>query len=175
MYLLTRQLSHHQHNRGAWVTLSTRSHWRCTFRTAAGASSGASGLTMSCHTSSKPMIIALLLMIDACRFIEPTTYRCDIIELNHFHCPQQGCHRFSQVIVWSWKPEVRAHHVDTWWLVAGAESTPRRTASGYVAARADGVRFTADAYRETWTTIDPELADKQKWPESRRVKYEKTR
>jgi len=38
--------------------------------------------------------------------------------------------------------------------------------------RSDGVRFAAQGYRETWTTIDPETADKLKWNETRRVRYE---
>ena len=121
------------------------------------------------------MILALLLLIDACRCYEPTVYRCDIIELNHFHCPAQGCHRFTQVIIWNWKPEVREHHVDTWWIVSNPSLLPRRNATAHVAMRSDGVRFAAQGYRETWTTTDPETADKQKWHETKRVRYEKSR
>lgn len=121
------------------------------------------------------ILLSVLLLLDSAAAFAATTYRADIIELNHYHDPVSGCHRFTQVIVWNWKPEVRAHHVDCWWIVSNPSLLPRRTPTGHTATRFDGVSITAKSYRETWTTIDPESADKLKWNETRRHYYDRKR
>ena len=121
------------------------------------------------------ILLSILMLLDASSPFASTTYTADIIELNHYHDPVCGCYRFTQVIIWNWKPEVRAHHVDCWWIVSHPNLLPRRTATGHAATRFDGVSITAKSYRETWTTIDPEAADKFKWHETRRMKYEPRR
>ena len=117
------------------------------------------------------ILLSVILLLDAARSFDPTTYCADLIELNHYHDPSSGCHRFTQVIIWNWKPEVREHHVDCWWIVSHPDLLPRRTPIGHIATRFDGVSIKSKSYRETWTTIDPEQVDKLQWCETRRLKY----
>jgi hypothetical protein len=114
--------------------------------------------------------MALLLMMilsDASRI--PAQQSCDVLEVNHV-MGVDGRHCFTQVIVWNWKPEVRRHHVDAWWMVDALRlgEMPRRVGDVWRVRRKDGLIVTARVYRERTTTYDPERDDKDDWHESRR-------
>ena len=117
------------------------------------------------------LILAILIVTDGSRM--ETSYRCDLIELNH-KVDETGCPVFTQIILWNWKPEVCRHHVDAWWLVDATSSLPTKTPTGWKVYRTDGQNrissVIAKSYHKTTTTNDPEMDDRKVWHESRRQK-----
>jgi hypothetical protein len=122
------------------------------------------------------MILVLLLALIDGRPAEPC-YSVDVIELNHVYDCADGCHKFTQVIVWNWKPEVRRHHVDAWWIVDTKQLSqmPSRTNCGWKVRRNDGVVVFAKVYQETHSGYDREVADRAVWNESLRFLIGKAR
>jgi hypothetical protein len=101
----------------------------------------------------------------------------DMIELNHFH-DVLGRHVYDQVIFYDWSPERQEFHVRAWMLVDDREQS-RRPGKNYSSGRYVVRWFdheqkfnrciTASAYRESWTQIDPERANKKLLDERQRV------
>jgi hypothetical protein len=114
------------------------------------------------------VLLAVIILTNGSR-CEPC-YSCDVIELNHVHDPDNGSHKFTQVIIWNWKPEVNRHHVDAWWMVDTSQLSrlPTRTNSGWRVRRQDGVAVSARVYQETHSGYDREVADRAVWHESLR-------
>jgi hypothetical protein len=121
------------------------------------------------------MLWAAIILADVGRVEH--SYRCDVIELNHVHDPHDECHRFTQVIVWNWKPEVNRYHVEAWWIVDTSQLSqlPTRGNNIYRVRRQDGLIVSSQSYQETHSGYDRETADRLKWHESRRVRIEFSR
>jgi hypothetical protein len=116
-------------------------------------------------------VYALLMMvIGESSVSSPCTEEVDLIELNHFHdC--LGRHVYDQVIFYEWSHELQRYHVRAWCLVEDRELLSRRPAKSYSDNRYY-VRWhdrdqqlqrhiTSKHYRESWTQIDPERANKK--------------
>lgn len=94
--------------------------------------------------------------------------RVDLIELNHFY-DELGRHQFDQVIFYEWSPDYRRFHVIAWSLVEGDLSRLPSKVSG--SGETSVHWFDRDSkikrevrsklYRETWSQVDPERANKQ--------------
>lgn len=94
----------------------------------------------------------------------------DVLEVNHLY-DGDGRHIFDQLIGWNWHGNEL--HVVFWRLLKGREAFPqRRFASGVYEALwiDDGQarRVRGRSFRQTWTQHDPELANRQRWPQSQR-------
>jgi hypothetical protein len=94
------------------------------------------------------------------------------MELNHRY-DETGRYCYSQVIVWNWKPEVRRHHVEAWWLVDvnRLSQLPGKVNGRFQARliRNEKVyEVVAPVFQETHTVDDPETEDKKLWHETRR-------
>jgi hypothetical protein len=94
----------------------------------------------------------------------------DLIELNHFHdC--LGRHVYDQVIFYEWSAEMQRYHVRAWCLVEDREPVSRRPTRSYSDNRYHvrwydrdqnlSRRISSQHYRESWTQIDPERANKK--------------
>ena len=100
----------------------------------------------------------------------------DLIELNHFY-DDLGRHAYDQVIFYEWSPDYRRYHVVAWCLV---EDNLSRMPTLDHDRRQYSVRwYDKDArvqrvvwspmFRETWSTTDPERANKKLLDEKYRV------
>ncbi len=106
------------------------------------------------------------------------TEQVDLIELNHFHdC--LGRHVYDQVIFYEWSEEHLQYHVRAWCLVEDRELENRRPVKSYSDDRYH-VRWhdrdqnlnrciTSLHFRESWTQIDPERANKKLLDERQRT------
>lgn len=102
--------------------------------------------------------------------------RVDLIELNHSY-DDQGRHKYDQVIFYEWSPDFRRFHVIDWCLVEDDENRFPRRATGkreYVVRWYDKDNkvhreIRSRLYRETWSCIDPERANKEYLAEKHRV------
>jgi hypothetical protein len=96
------------------------------------------------------------------------TERVDLIELNHFY-DDLGRNMYDQVIFYEWSPDYRRFHVIAWCLVENDLSRMPSKVNGcedYVVRwhdRDSKVRreVRSSLYRETWTRVDPERANKK--------------
>lgn len=102
--------------------------------------------------------------------------RVDMIELNH-HYDDLGRHNYDQVIFYEWCPEFKRFHVIAWCLVDDeGKRVPQRSA-----ARREWTvtwhernmsvqrEVKASLFRETWSQIDPERANKRFLEEKHRL------
>jgi hypothetical protein len=108
----------------------------------------------------------------------------DLIELNHFHdC--LGRHVYDQVIFYEWSAEHLEYHVRAWCLVEDREPENRRPTRSYSDHRYY-VRWhdrdqnlnrcvASHHFRETWTQVDPERANKRLLDERMRTALIKRR
>lgn len=98
--------------------------------------------------------------------------RVSVIEINHVQCLWTGKETLCQVIYWRWWTDDQ-HHVAEWRTLASCPHARfRRDGRGWVETRDDGpVRreIRADSLRETWTTHDPEVADRELLPPGNRL------
>ncbi len=94
----------------------------------------------------------------------------DMIELNHFHdC--LGRHVYDQVIFYEWSAELHRYHVRAWCLVEDREPASRRPTRSYSDNRYHvrwydrdqnlSRRISSQHFRESWTQVDPERANKK--------------
>ena len=106
------------------------------------------------------------------------TEHVDLIELNHFHdC--LGRHVYDQVIFYEWAPDASRYHVRAWCLIEDRDLINRRPTKRY----SDNLYevqwqdrdqnllriITGKHYRESWTQIDPERANKKLLDERERT------
>ncbi|MCR9292890.1 MAG: hypothetical protein NXI32_09235 [bacterium] len=101
-------------------------------------------------------------------------HRADKLELNHY-LTEDGQTSFDQLIFWEWSPEYCRFHVVAWCLVDNApERAVRKLPDGRYQCRwwDEDREFwhvvTSKLYRETWTTVDPERANKILFEEKHR-------
>ena len=104
------------------------------------------------------------------------TERVDLIELNHFY-DDQGKHAYDQVIFYEWSPDYRRFHVIAWSLI---EDDMSRVPFQQPGSREYAVNwFDRDSkverevrsklFRETWSQVDPERANKRLIEEKHRI------
>ena len=107
---------------------------------------------------------------------EELSQRVDLIELNHFY-DDLGRHAYDQVIFYEWSLDYRRYHVIAWSLV---EDNLARMPTHDHARDVYVVRwYDRDAkmkrsvwsklFRETWSQVDPERANKKLMDEKYRV------
>lgn len=102
----------------------------------------------------------------------------DLIELNHFY-DQQGRHVYDQVIFYEHSPETGRFLVRAWCLVEDREHFNRRPIKNIEtnlyqvdwADKEQGLtrRITSRLFRESWTQLDPERANKKLLDERSRI------
>ena len=100
----------------------------------------------------------------------------DMIELNHFY-DDQGQHQYDQVIFYEWSPDYGRFHVIAWSLIENDfnRMPVKLPGSGEYSAR----WYDRDAgmhrevrsplFRESWSQVDPERANKKLISEKYRV------
>lgn len=98
------------------------------------------------------------------------TETVDLIELNHFHdC--NGRHVYDQVIFYEWSEPLHEYHVRAWCLIEDREPENRRPTRSY-SDDSHSVRWfdrdqqlhrtiRSQHFRESWTQVDPERANKK--------------
>jgi len=120
----------------------------------------------------RTLALSLLLLVDAgYREMMVVADRVDVIELNHFY-DNNGRLVFDQVIFWDWAPPLPEQDgpgcfVVVAWQLSG-EKRPLRPSHNwqlgkYVLIYHDGTvlrRITSTSFRETWTQVDPERANR---------------
>jgi hypothetical protein len=102
--------------------------------------------------------------------------RVDLMELNHRY-DDQGRHCYDQIIFYEWSPDYRRYHVVAWRLLDSTQSkmpsfshTRNRYEVGMY--NRDLIQFHqiwSPMFRETWSTSDPERANKELLDEKYRV------
>ena len=102
-----------------------------------------------------------------------TDERVDLIELNHFF-DENGRHVFDQVIFYQWSTTHNRYHVQAWRLVKDPAQLPKQTwkPAGHRCVWYDEGMLRsvfAEAFRETWTQIDPERSNRQLLPQDQRT------
>ena len=116
------------------------------------------------------MVTFLLMILGESSSSSVCTEEVDLIELNHFHdC--LGRHVYDQVIFYEWSDELQRYHVRAWCLVEDREPVSRRPTRSYTDNRYYvrwqdrdqnlNRRISSQHYRESWTQIDPERANKK--------------
>lgn len=104
----------------------------------------------------------------------PKPIKVDAVELNHFH-DKRGEHVFSQFVFKRWGnwTDGKRYHVSEWLLLKNKYAHIKRGNRHTILYFHDGqeVLVETPVYRETWTTFDPELQDKNLLPEDRRQPY----
>jgi hypothetical protein len=89
----------------------------------------------------------------------------DLVELNHFH-DVAGRPVYSQIIFYEWAPDASRYYVRAWVLATETNQPTRDYRTGFCRVRyfdADQKlrrEITAGSYRETWSQVDPERANK---------------
>lgn len=108
---------------------------------------------------------------------KPIADHFDVIELNHFWDEFGNEPIFSQIIFWRWQA-IEGHwgyRVGDWRLVKDKAQIPVLRGTEFVATWRDFKdkdvmrRTSGRIYRITNTLYDPELADRNKLPESKRI------
>jgi len=110
--------------------------------------------------------------------LQPAEEYVDLIELNHFY-DQQGRLVYDQVIFYEHAPETGRFQVRAWCLVEDRETLNRRPIKNYQSQlyQVDWFdtdqrifrKITSRLYRESWTQVDPERANKKLHDERLRV------
>lgn len=102
----------------------------------------------------------------------------DLIELNHFY-DHQGRHVYDQVIFYEQSPETGRFQVRAWCLIEDRDNLSRRPVKNaetqlYQVDWFDNDqrlvrKLTSRSFRESWTQIDPERANKKILEERSRI------
>ena len=102
----------------------------------------------------------------------------DLIELNHFY-DHQGRHVYDQVIFYEQSPETGRFQVRAWCLIEDRDNLSRRPVKNVETQRYQVDWFdndqrlvrkiTSRSFRESWTQIDPERANKMVLEERARL------
>lgn len=113
---------------------------------------------------------------------EPLRERCDRIELNHFYDSNARL-VFDQLLFYEWSHDAGRHQLRAWRMVKGGEASKKRVSQSPMIPRYDHARrcwacewhdsdihrrVEAQAFIETWTQYDPELADREFLPKEHR-------
>jgi hypothetical protein len=130
------------------------------------------------------MVVFFALAVGGVRDSHQAVEQVDLIELNHFHdC--LGRHVYDQVIFYEWSEEQREYHVRAWCLVEDREAANRRPSQSYSDERFYVRWYDRDQnlnrciaslyFRESWTQVDPERANKRLLDERQRTSLVKRR
>ncbi|MCF7962000.1 MAG: hypothetical protein K9M08_14785 [Pirellula sp.] len=102
----------------------------------------------------------------------------DLIELNHFY-DHQGRHVYDQVIFYEQSPETGRFQVRAWCLIEDRDNLSRRPVKNVETqlVQVDWFdkdqrlvrKITSRSFRESWTQIDPERANKKILEERSRI------
>jgi hypothetical protein len=122
--------------------------------------------------------LSMIAIVAATTYSPVASESVDMIELNHFHdC--LGRHVYDQVIFWDWSEEKNTYEVRAWTLNEDKsvdDKRPQRsyTKRLYVSRWYDsGAGMSrcvySELFRESWTQVDPERADKKNLDESDRM------
>lgn len=96
--------------------------------------------------------------------------RVDLIEVNHLH-DQQGNPTFDQIIFWKWHQDESAYHVRDWTMSDHAFVYRRQAEAIYPDNLIRTIRKVRSVhFKESWTQIDPERADKHGLKEEHRLR-----
>ena len=96
----------------------------------------------------------------------------DILERNRVQCQTTGDTTLDQIIPWKFhrwgagSSTLPTYYVVAWSLSTAA-SKPEKIGSAWL-GRVRGKWYSARLYRETWTTFDPEVENRQLLPEAER-------
>ena len=122
-------------------------------------------------------LVALVLAIP-CQLASHSVEYVDLIELNHYY---DKCGRlvFEQVICYERTPETGRFQVRAWCMVNDREHSNRRPVKNEQTQmyQVDWLdtdkrlqrKITSRLYRESWSMVDPEVANKKVHPEGLRV------
>lgn len=96
----------------------------------------------------------------------------DLIEINHFY-EEDGKHAFDQLIFYEWCPRECRNQVLAWRLVKGQTQIPLRDwdRGDYCCVLCEnGVlrSVRSAALRESWTQYDPEVLERDIFPQEKR-------
>ena len=102
----------------------------------------------------------------------------DLMELNHFY-DDCGRHVYDQIIFYEWGADLREYHVRAWCLISCDEKGQNQIWHTHFDDRCHVRWFDRDQrqfrqihsnyFRETWSNIDPERANKKKLDERLRT------
>lgn len=110
-------------------------------------------------------MLAILAILAAFPTYEPPTDRVALIEVNHLY-DARGQHVIDQVIFWDWDRD--RFQVRAWRLIKSDVQLPKRNRCGdYECYWCDGNtlrKVIAHQKRETWTTYDPEVLEREMLP-----------
>lgn len=122
-------------------------------------------------------LVALVLSIP-CQLASDTYEYVDLIELNHF-CDKCGRLVFEQVIFYERTPTNGKFQVRAWCMVEDHKDLTRRPVKNeqtglyqvdwYDSDKKLQRKITSRLYRESWTQVDPEVANKKVHPECLRI------
>ena len=130
------------------------------------------------------MVFFLASAVGGVRDSHQAVEQVDLIELNHFHdC--LGRHVYDQVIFYEWSEQQREYLVRAWCLVEDREAANRRPSQSYSDERFYVRWYDRDQnlnrciaslyFRESWTQVDPERANKRLLDERQRTSLVKRR
>ena len=124
-----------------------------------------------------PTLLLSTILSLACCGAAPATSevvdRVDLIEVNHLY-DQHGRHVIDQLIFYDWDSATRRFQVRAWRLLKSEEQRPRKSwpKGDYVTTWRDQNivrRVHAVQTRETWTTHDPEVREREIYPMEQRL------
>jgi hypothetical protein len=128
--------------------------------------------------SSSMAICLLICAVSSNKGHRSTNEHVDLIELNHFY-DQQGRLVYDQVIFYEQAPETGRFQVRAWCLVEDREWLSRRPTKNYDSQlyQVDWYdsdqrllrKITSRLYRESWSQVDPERANKKLLDERMRL------
>ena len=113
------------------------------------------------------MMIALLIAVVS---LPPRAIAVDLVEVNHCY-NATGDHVFDQLIFYSWSKQRKRYDVREWRLIQSESMYPVRKRDGWLVRFADDNvtrEVVAGVRRETWTTKDPELRERNELPQENR-------
>lgn len=108
------------------------------------------------------MIIILLLLMTKIDVAQPFIFEdhVDVIELNHFHNPENGKLVFSQFLFYGWSDQLKIHVIKSWYIRKD-DSLPERdlqTGEYLLTLKIDMkvLKIRSNSFRETKTNYDIE-------------------
>jgi hypothetical protein len=123
-------------------------------------------------------IVLVLILSSPLKLATTVAESVDCIELNHFH-DAKGCLVYDQVIFYERAPDTGRFRVRAWCLVEDREALNRRPVKNeetgvyrvdwYDSDKRLKRSITSRLYRESWTQVDPERANKKFHDERLRV------
>jgi hypothetical protein len=121
------------------------------------------------------MIALFLVLLLLSRSSFELTDHVDLIELNH-HYDACGNHSFDQLIFWEIDPATERFWVRAWKMQNDVDAHPLEANGIYqirITNNGSTTLVQSRMFRESWTQIDPERANKRLHPEGDRIELAK--